>query len=131
MRRSLLSLVLLLLTTAPASAQLAGNDVAPGDACSLAGSTVISADADGDGGGVTLICDGSNWQVEANDIQDGFRRIAVDADPCTVVGQLAQSSSGHLLVCKNAGDITDESCAGSEAAAISINDDGALHFCIN
>ena len=131
MRRSLLSIAFLLMTTAPAAAQLAGNDVAPGDACSLTGSTVITADADGDGGSVTLICDGTNWLAEANDIQDGFNRSAVETDPCTAVGQLAQSSAGDLLVCKNAGDITGESCTGFDAGAISLNDDGTLHVCMN
>lgn len=131
MRRSLLSIAFLLMTTAPASAQLVGNDVAPGDACSLTGSTVISADADGDGGSVTLVCDGTNWQVEANDIQDGIRRTETESSACSSIGLLARSASDDLLVCKNAGDITGENCSDFNSGAFTFNDDASLHICIN
>lgn len=133
LRNSLLVFTLLVFTALPAAAQLQGSDTAPGDSCSdkPAGATRMVADADGDGGSVTLICDGTVWQVEANDIQDGLRRVATETDPCTTVGQLAQSSAGDLLVCKNAGDITSEDCSGFNAGAISINSDGSIHGCMN
>ncbi|MGR3802038.1 MAG: hypothetical protein ACU0AY_01080 [Marinibacterium profundimaris] len=133
LRSSVLAFALIALTAIPAAAQLVGNDTAPGDSCTdkPAGATRMTADPDGDGGSVTLICDGTVWQVEANDIQDGLRRVAVETDPCTTIGQLAQSSAGDLLVCKNAGDITGESCADFDAGAISLNDDGSIHVCMN
>lgn len=65
MRGSVILLAALLLMIAPAAAQLAGTDTAPGDACSLSGSTMLTADSDGDGGSVTLVCNGTTWEPEA------------------------------------------------------------------
>lgn len=50
----------------PAYAQLSGTFIAPGDDCSSlpAGSTAITADPDGDGAMITLVCDGSDWLQE-------------------------------------------------------------------
>lgn len=64
MRSSLLALAFLVLLTAPAAAQLVGDDTAAGDSCTdqPAGATRMVADADQDGEEVTLICDGSEWQ---------------------------------------------------------------------
>lgn len=52
--------------SAPALAQLAGGDTAPGDSCAgfPAGATRMVADPDGDGTRVTLICDGTTWNQE-------------------------------------------------------------------
>lgn len=48
---------------APAHAQLAGTDIAPGATCLAAqqGRSTLVADANGDNRGVVLICNGSNW----------------------------------------------------------------------
>jgi len=133
MRSSLLALALLALTAIPAAAQLVGNDTAPGDSCAdkPAGATRVTADPDGDGGSVTLICDGANWQVEANDIQDGFNRTAVEGNSCPDVGLLARSVGGDFLVCKDSGAITGEPCTSFTVGALSFNDDGSLHLCLN
>ena len=68
LRSSFLALALLALTAVPAVAQtLVGNDTAPGDSCTdkPAGATRMVADADQDGGMVTLICNGATWEPEA------------------------------------------------------------------
>lgn len=54
-----------LTATIAAHAQLVGTDTTPGDSCTDVppGTTRMTADADQDGGQVTLICDGSVWRA--------------------------------------------------------------------
>lgn len=49
----------------PANAQLAGEDTAPESSCAgfPSGATRMTGDADGDGGQVILICDGTLWKA--------------------------------------------------------------------
>lgn len=63
--RSLFILGALFIST-PAMAQLVGADTAPGSSCAgmPTGATRMTADPDGDGTRVTLICDGTNWLQE-------------------------------------------------------------------
>jgi hypothetical protein len=63
-RHTLLAAALLVFLSAPAAAQLVGTDTSPGDSCAgfPAGATRVTADADQNGGDVTLICDGTVWQ---------------------------------------------------------------------
>lgn len=65
MRSSLLAFAVLVLSISPASAQLVGNDTAPGSSCAgtPAGATRMTADPDLDGADVVLICDGSIWRT--------------------------------------------------------------------
>jgi hypothetical protein len=61
-----LLLVSALIIGAPAMAQLAGADTAPGDSCAgfPTGATRVTADLDGDGTRIALICNGTIWQQE-------------------------------------------------------------------
>lgn len=68
---------MIILFSFPASAQLAGDSTGAGDDCSAypQGATTLVADSDLDGGGVVLVCDGSNWQSTGgggalNDLSD-------------------------------------------------------------
>lgn len=80
MRLSLLTLAVFLVSL-PALAQLTGSDIAPGDACTPAqvNRVVVTADADGDGRGVVLICNGASWLVE----QPTFSNSCIDGDSVT------------------------------------------------
>jgi hypothetical protein len=63
---ALLVLILFLLTSVPAYAQLAGTDTAPGESCAgiPTGATRITADANNDLRQVVLICNGTIWERE-------------------------------------------------------------------
>jgi hypothetical protein len=64
----ILACVLMLWTTA-ARAQLIGTDTLPGESCAgfPAGASRMTADADQDGRAITLICDGTTWNVPQAD----------------------------------------------------------------
>ena len=64
MMRLLLIVSMVFFYSLPASAQLSGDSTGAGDDCSAypQGATTLVADSDFDGGGVVLVCDGTNWQ---------------------------------------------------------------------
>ncbi len=72
------SAVTLWLLAAPASAQLAGTDTAPGESCAgvATGATRTVADPDGDLAGVVLVCDGTVWRAQGV-------KVPYDATACT------------------------------------------------
>ena len=79
----------------PAYAQLAGDSTAAGDSCASypTGATTLVADSDTDNASVTLICDGSVWQIPDTLVR------SVAGDPPTADG------GGSSLWQENGSDI--------------------------
>lgn len=71
MSRFFIFAITLLLLTGPVHAQLVGDDTEPGDSCATypAGASLFTADDGNTGKQITLICDGSTWQVSGTVVQ--------------------------------------------------------------
>ncbi|MAE50535.1 MAG: hypothetical protein CMH27_01865 [Micavibrio sp.] len=70
--------VILIMVPHPAQAQLTGADTEPGDSCAgfATGASRLTADSNGSGSEVSLICDGSVWRTATITVPG-------DPDPCT------------------------------------------------
>ncbi|MBM6395300.1 hypothetical protein JQC79_05955 [Ochrobactrum anthropi] len=100
----------------PVYAQLVGADTAPGSSCAgfPAGATRLTADADQDGLGVALICNGSTWQPD----QDAGTSLAT----CTTTGD-TQVWDGSAWQCSSAftPDVTPDAFDFTNQTNVAVN----------
>lgn len=98
------ALVLLVAAPFPAVAQLQGNDTAPGSSCTgfSAGATRLTADADGNGADIVLVCDGTTWNAQGV-------KVHYDGSICTAAkdGTLRYISASNLWEYCNGSAWTD------------------------
>lgn len=117
---TLLAIVLIFAFAAvrPADAQLVGTDTVPGSSCAgfPDGATRVTADADLDGGEVTLVCDGTTWSAVEN---GGLESVSgLSAPPSNEPALSCTQRSGTNNASCNAGEImTGGGCLSSSGTA--------------
>jgi hypothetical protein len=99
----ILPLIVIFTLSSPAHSQLMGDSTGPGDSCASysQGATAMVADSDNDGGGVILICDGSNWQSSGGGGSPGGVNRAIQFNNSGTFGgdpNLTFTSSGQFLI---------------------------------